>query len=111
MPDTGISCGLFAYWLTMNPRSVLRFDNTSNSGMISFLGLPRVIPPTEMVRMQLGRAGNSLGLVIVSETASTVELYTHPLPEAENVWRGPGVFNVEIERTRTGLAELEVGQL
>ena len=47
--------------------------------------------------MQPGRAGNSLGLVIVSETASTVELYTYPLPVAENVWQGPMVFNVEIE--------------
>jgi len=47
--------------------------------------------------MQLGRAGDSLGLVIVSKTSSTVELYTRPLPVAENVWRGPVVFNVEIE--------------
>jgi len=64
--------------------------------MISFLELPRVIPPAEQVRIQLGRAGDSLGLVIVSETASTVELYARPLA-TENLWAGPVVFNVEIQ--------------
>ena len=103
--NTGVSCGGFAYWLTANPRSVLRFDimagNVNN--MTSFLELP---PAPADARMQLGRVGNGmLGLVIVNgaDSIPRVELYTRGI--YENRWGDRHYFGVEIDR---GAANTEV---
>ena len=96
VPNSGVSCSQFAYWLTRNPSSVLKVDITaSNDKMISFLDLPPD-PPAD-ARMQLGRVGDDmLGLVIVNKARSTVELYTRGLGDRR--WGMPDIFIVVIDR-------------
>lgn len=72
LPNTGVSCGRFAYWLT--ERSVLRYDvmGQTMEETLSFIPLPEC---PERARMQLGRVRDKLNLVIVDEVRSRVVWY------------------------------------